>query len=444
MRAEIIFVDDERHIRDAVRQTLEIESYRVATYASASDALAEIDNTFAGVIITDINMPQMNGMAFLDALLRIDADFQVIMLTGHGDISTAVQAMRQGAYDFLEKPFSSQHLLDTLQRAFDKRKLVLENRDLRQELTFQTQPGPRLLGHSDAMQQVRRILAHQRKRQSDLLISGENGTGKKLCAQFLQPDDQCFHSLDCANHNSQQVIALLETLSEQRVAVPRDGAQSPPNDALCEVQIDSHHAFAREPRRAALVYLAHVDKLEDPDLLDQWLASQPSRPRIVASTRRSLLWMQQYGHPGLVTKLGEVALTLPPLSEREDDIDLLFNNFCRNAASRYGITLPRLTAAERDQLRAHQWHGNVQQLRGVAERFVLLGQGLMLDAPQSSHSHGNTLTDLLSQFERSVLTDALSRHGGRLKDVQSELGLARKTLYDKLKKHALDKAGFKS
>lgn len=134
MTHEVWIIDDERSIRDSLQQTLDIEGYLARAFASAPEALDALTNTFEGIIISDINMPKMSGLAFLKHALQIDAELSVVMLTGHGDISTAVSAMRDGAYDFLEKPFSTDHLLDVIRRGIDKRQLVLENRELKREL----------------------------------------------------------------------------------------------------------------------------------------------------------------------------------------------------------------------------------------------------------------------------------------------------------------------
>ena len=161
MNTPVIFIDDEKSIRDALGQTLELEDYDVSLFASAKPALEQLTNQFSGVIISDINMPGIDGLTFLKQALALDPELSVIMLTGHGDISMAVDAMRLGAYDFLEKPFSTDHLLDVVKRAGEKRELVMENRDLRRELEVQSGPGPRILGNDPSIKQLRRILAHQ-------------------------------------------------------------------------------------------------------------------------------------------------------------------------------------------------------------------------------------------------------------------------------------------
>ncbi len=201
MTPEIWIIDDERTIRDALSQTLDIEGFQSRAFASAIDALDQLSNAFEGVIISDINMPQMDGMTFLQKALAVDPELSIVMLTGHGDISTAVAAIRQGAYDFLEKPFSTDTLLDVLRRGVEKRQLVMENRELKRQLETQSAPGPRILGNADAVKQLRRTLFHLKDLNDDVLFQGERGTGKEMAARFLHDQgsrqDEPFVAIKC-------------------------------------------------------------------------------------------------------------------------------------------------------------------------------------------------------------------------------------------------------
>ncbi len=411
MSVDVIFIDDEKSIRDAVQQTIELDDLNVICFSNATQALKTITCTFSGIIITDINMPMMDGMALLKHALLIDKELPIVMLTGHGDISTAVNAMREGAYDFIEKPFATTHLLDVIHRGIDKRRLILENRDLRQELDLQTQPGPRLLGNTHEIQQIRRVLAHQKGRQNDLLICGAQGSGKKLAARFLQPESTQFFATQCTYTTVSQII---------------------------------HQANNIPSYETALFYLEGIDHLEDQFTLATWLTTKPSHVRFVASSQQTPQWLSnpENFNIQLYLQLSTITISMPSLVERKEDIELLFNNFCRNAASRFGLTHHKLNDSERRRLFEHPWPDNIHELRMVAERFVLLGKGLQLASPHTSNNH-QPLADMVIQFESNILSDALQRHEGRLKDVQEELGLARKTLYDKLKKHNIDKGFYK-
>ncbi|MEI8593508.1 sigma-54-dependent transcriptional regulator [Photobacterium sp. Hal280] len=430
MKPPVIFIDDEKAIRDSLGQTLELEDYQVQLFSSARQALSAFDSQFPGVIITDINMPGMDGMTFLQQALTIDAELPVIMLTGHGDISTAVDAMRIGAYDFLEKPFSTEHLLDVVKRACDKRELVLENRELRRELASQSSPGPRILGNSLAIKQLRRSLYQLQEDESTVLLEGEDGTGKRMVAQFIH------------DHSPRQHLPLIslkcQDLSEQQF------------EELCFGH--ASQAGKWSDATGSTLYLENIDRLaavSQQRLLDR-LTQQTKEPdhnktRVIVSSSRSLDTLISQGQfsDELFQYLRQCVLSLPPLRERQEDIELLFQNFIRTAASRYNIEAPVLNAEQKNKLLAYHWPGNVRELRSVSERLVLLGshfdqhQTLDLDAPLPS------LSERVHQFEFTLISDALRRHNGRLKEVQSELVLARKTLYDKMKKHGLDKQDFK-
>jgi len=149
---KILFIDDEKHIRQANKQTLELADMDVCCFESAESGLSEVSRDLHGIIVCDIRLPAMDGMTFLNKVREIDHDLPVILITGHGDISTAVQAMRNGAYDFIEKPYSAERLVKTVQRALEKRTLTLENRNLRRKLEAQRTPGPRIIGKTDKME----------------------------------------------------------------------------------------------------------------------------------------------------------------------------------------------------------------------------------------------------------------------------------------------------
>ncbi|MGF1759369.1 sigma-54 dependent transcriptional regulator [Photobacterium sagamiensis] len=447
MNKQVIFIDDEKPIRDALGQTLELEDYDVTLFASAKPALALLENHFPGVIISDINMPGIDGITFLKRALAIDPELSIILLTGHGDISTAVDAMRNGAYDFLEKPFSTENLLDVVKRAGDKRELVLENRELRRELEAQSGPGPRILGNNPKIKQLRRILTHIKDTPADVMIHGETGTGKELVARFLHDhsirQDKPFVAINCG--------AIPETMIESELFGYESGAFT-----------------GAQKKRVGKIAHANggtlfLDEIESMPMLLQIkllrvLEERKVEPlgtnqaidldiRIIAATKQDLRLMGDRGEfrQDLYYRLNVVSVDIPPLRARKDDIPMLFQNFTRSASTRYGIEPPAISLEQQQKLLEHDWPGNVRELRNLAERLVLMGDtsGLSDDGQISDDQVNLTLTDRINQFEFTLLCDALKRHNGRLKEVQEELGLARKTLYDKMKKHGIDKDDFK-
>lgn len=447
MKPQVIFIDDEKSIRDALGQTLALEDYEVHLFAGAKPALEMLDNQYPGVIISDINMPGINGLEFLKRALAIDPEFSVILLTGHGDISMAVEAMRLGAYDFLEKPFSTDNLLDVVKRASDKRELVLENRELRRELEAQSGPGQRILGNTPQIKQLRRILSHIKDTPADVMIHGETGTGKELVARFLHEHSvrqhQPFVPINCG--------AIPETMIESELfgyepgaftgaQKKRIGKITHANGGTLFLDEIESMPMSLQVKLLRVLEERRVEPLGTNKAIDLDL-------RIVAATKTDLQQLSDRGlfRHDLYYRLNVVSVNIPPLRERKDDIPMLFQNFIRTTATRYGIEPPQVGLEQLQSLLAHDWPGNVRELRNLAERMVLMGDISNLsesntfdDSPQTS-----TLADRIHQFEYTLLIDALKRHHGRLKEVQSELGLARKTLYDKMKKHNIDKDDFK-
>ena len=444
MNNPVIFIDDEQHVRDALAQTLEIEDYTVSCFSNAIDALKTIDSFFSGVIISDINMPMMDGLEFLKKALTVDPDLQIIMLTGHGDISMAVDAMRAGAYDFLEKPFSTDHLLDVVKRASDKRSLVLENRELRKELEAQSGPGPRILGNNEQIKQLRRILGHIKDSTDDVMVQGEPGSGKALVARFLHDHSQRhigpFVTLNCHTIPSHLIASELfgydtitQTSSKQQGKLINanggtlfiNGLDLLPSDVQTKlINILTTRTFK-----------AHNGQLTDLNV------------RIIAASSANLAAALEVGtlNQALYYQLNAINIMIPSLKERKDDILMLFKNFARDAATRYGIEPPAITPTQQNNLLQHDWPGNVRELKNFAERMVLMGETPDFNTHSNSEEDSAplSLTKRIDRFELTLLSNALNRHNGRLKEVQEEFGLARKTLYDKMKKHGLNKDDFK-
>ncbi|CAH0535806.1 C4-dicarboxylate transport transcriptional regulatory protein DctD [Vibrio stylophorae] len=443
----VIFIDDEPSIRHALSQTLELADYNVQCFANASLALEVIDETFGGVIISDINMPGMDGIRFLKEALKRDQELQVILLTGHGDISTAVDAMRIGAYDFLEKPFSTEHLLEVVRRAADKRQLHLENRSLRQELAAQSGPGPRLLGNTPQIIQLRRILTHIKDTPADVLVYGETGSGKELVARFLHDHsvrhEKPFVAINCG--------AIPESMMESELFGHESGAFTGANKkrigkiayanggTLFLDEIESM-PMALQIKLLRVLEERKVEPLGSNQAIDLNI-------RIIAATKTDLKALGDTGEfrPDLYYRLNVVKVDIPALRERKDDILLLFKSFTRAASLRYGFDVPELSLSLQQQLLAHDWPGNVRELRNFAERYTLMGEEAAIHEiePLAQQEMGLSFTERVEQLEFTLLCDALKRHHGRLKEVQMELALPRKSLYDKMKKYGLDKQDFK-
>ena len=221
MSGQVIFIDDEAAIRQAVQQWLELSGFQVRTFSRAREALSVLDRDFPGVLISDVRMPDLDGLGLLERLIELDVDLPVIMVTGHGDVPMAVQALRQGAYDFIEKPFTPERLLDSVRRAMDKRRLVCENRQLREQFARKKRIESQLLSMSRAMDNLQRqVLDGQipglRRLEVGFDFSAtENSSDVVLVAEFATRADLAAYQI----HPAHKAVGTFvrEVVSERRL-----------------------------------------------------------------------------------------------------------------------------------------------------------------------------------------------------------------------------------
>lgn len=442
---QIILVDDDDDLRHALVQGLELEGHRVTAFTKAGDALALLGRDYDGVVVSDIRMPGIDGVALLAKTMDIDPTLPVILITGHGDVPLAVKAMKAGAYEFLEKPFSSMKLAEIVSKAIEKRRLVLENRALRETITGGKDLDDVVIGSSLAMQQLRSEIRAVADADVDVLIHGETGSGKEVVSRAI-------HRL--SGRSAKPFVAL------NCGALPAD---------IIESELFGHEkgAFtgAHERRIGKLEFAdggtVLLDEIESMplDLQVKLLRVLEDRSivrlgsnkniaidiRFIAASKADLKSESDAGRfrPDLFFRLNVVSLTLPPLREHIEDVPEIFFQLARQARARYRREIPEITQEVLSELENMQWPGNVRELRNVADRFVL---GLhKFNGSASGQKHDNAanstepgrLAERLAQFEKSVIHQSLERHGGKIKPVYEELGVSRKTLYDKMKRHGL-------
>jgi two-component system C4-dicarboxylate transport response regulator DctD len=445
----VFFIDDEKHIRAANRQTLELADIEVVCYESAEEALPLLNSEWAGVVVCDIRLPKMDGLQFLLEVQKIDKDLPVILITGHGDVSTAVRAMRDGAYDFIEKPYSAERLVKTVQRAMEKRVLTLENRNLRRELEAHSAPGPRIIGKTYAMEKLRATISQVADTGADVLVLGETGTGKELVARSLHEHSsrrtKHFVAVNCG--------ALPETMIESELFGHEAGAFT---DARFQRIGKFEHAnggtlLLDEIESMPLRVQIHLLRVLQERCLERLGSNKVIglNLRVVAASKVDLRHMAEIGEfrEDLYYRLNVVCLEIPPLRERREDIPLLFHHFLLVAGHRYQQEVPLPSAVQMNSLMAHSWPGNVRELRNLAERYVLLGgqMGWSIDKLMSGgeKEQMHTLAQQVDRFERSLIEQALVAATGSIKDVMDVLVIPRKTLSDKMRKYGLDKSDYK-
>ncbi|WP_313325287.1 sigma-54-dependent transcriptional regulator [Pseudomonas qingdaonensis] len=437
----VIVVDDEASIRTAVQQWLSLAGFEVQLFERAEACLAQLPEHFPGVILSDVRMPGMGGLQLLEQLQGRDADLPVILLTGHGDVPMAVEAMRNGAYDFLEKPFSPDSLLGSLRRALEKRQLVLENRRLHEQADLKVRLENTLLGMSPGLQQLRRQVLDLAGLPVNVLIRGETGSGKERVARCLHDfgprADKPFVALNCA--------AIPEQLFEAELFGHESGAfTGAQGKRIGKLEYaNGGTLFLDEIESMPLAQQAKLLRVIQEHKLERLGANQSISVdlRIIAATKPDLLLEARAGRfrEDLAYRLNVAELRLAPLRERREDIPLLFAHFARAAAERLDRSAADPSGAQLGRLLSHDWPGNVRELANAAERHAL---GLD-DAQSAAVAHtGQSLAAQQEAFEAQCLRAALSRHQGDIKAVLEELQLPRRTLNEKMQRHALVREDF--
>lgn len=438
----ILFVDDEEHLRLAAEQSLQLADMQALCFAEADKALPHIERHFPGILITDIRMPGMDGMQLMRRTLEIDPEFPVILVTGHGDVEMAVQCMREGAYDFLEKPYAPNRLIETARRALDKRRLTLENRALRSEVGGRDAIEARLAGRSEAMVQLRRQLRAIAATETDVLVVGDTGAGKEVAARALHRasarGDKPFIHINCA--------ALPADLIESELFGHEAGAFAGATRARYgkfehartgTVFLDEIDSMAQAVQ-AKLLHAIHnrsITRLGSNDIIDLDV-------RFIAASKKNLEAEAAAGRfrSDLLYRLNVVTLRIPPLTERREDVPRLFVQLVNEASARYKRPAPDVPGAVLQAISARDWPGNVRELRNAADRFAL-GLDLAIDGNEQPDA-AISLSERLAEHEKALIAASLTAHGGSLKETYESLGLSRKALYEKMQKYGLAREAF--
>ncbi|CAI8975887.1 sigma-54-dependent transcriptional regulator [Pseudomonas chlororaphis] len=440
MLNSVMLVDDEASIRTAVEQWLSLSGFEVQLFSRAEDCLARLPRDFPGVILSDVRMPGISGLELLKQVQQRDPDLPVILLTGHGDVPMAVEAMRDGAYDILEKPFSPETLLSSLRRALDKRGLVLENRRLHEQADTREKIDSTLLGVSRALQTLRRQVVDLAALPVNVLIRGETGSGKELVARCLHDfgprADKPFVALNCA--------AIPEQLFEAELFGHESGAfTGAQGKRIGKLEYaDGGTLFLDEIESMPLAQQVKLLRVLQEQKLERLGSNQSIAVdlRIIAATKPDLLDEARAGRfrEDLAYRLNVAQLRLPPLRDRREDIPLLYEHFAHAAAERLGRSVAPLGGAQLSRLLSHDWPGNVRELANVAERQVL---GLGEPEPEAIDP-GQSLAAQQEAFEAQCLRAALTRHKGDIKAVLNELQLPRRTFNEKMQRHGLAREMF--
>lgn len=425
-------VEDDRDHRHALCDLIEAAGYRAEGFAEGGAALAA--TTRPDLVLTDLRMPGMDGQAVLQAVRERDPDCPVVLISGHGDLAQAVQAMRAGAEDFLEKPYDGMHLLTVIERGLRTRAARAEIGRLQDSITRRDDGG--LLGQSAAITALRSRIAALAPTDLDILVTGETGTGKELVARALHESSTRasgpFVALNCA--------ALPESLFEieifGHVAGAFPGAQDKPGKLEAAsggtLMLDEVEAMpaAIQPKLLRALQERAVERLGENRL-------RPLDLRIVATSKTDLrpLTLDGSFRADLFYRLAGAEIAVEPLRSLGEDIILIFSHYAGLAAARYGREVPELDYPLKQRLLRRSWPGNVRELKAAAERFALgldipEGSAAPLAAPES-------LADRVAAFEAREIRLALEHCRGNTERAAKALGMARRTLNDKISRYGI-------
>jgi two-component system C4-dicarboxylate transport response regulator DctD len=444
----VLLVEDDEDVRLSTTQALTLAGFTVEAFESVERAREHIVFSVPAVVVCDVRLPGMSGADWVREVHAIDAELPIILVTGHGHIAMAVQAIREGAYDFIEKPYTSERLNAIVRHAIERRQLALQVRALRDALENWQGIQSVLIGRSAQMQQVRQTLMTLAGTSVDVLVYGETGTGKELVARCLHDHSarrrQRFVPLNCGG--------LPEALAESELFGHEAGAFTGANRQRVGKFEYAHGGtlFLDEIESMPMaVQIKLLRALQERSV--ERIGSNKPIPfdcRIVAASKEDLkaLSEQNKFRADLYYRIGVAFIELPPLRERREDIPLLFEHFTLLAASRYERVAPIPTSAQLADLMAYAWPGNVRELRNVADRFVLnvLGERLTQERPSAGPQElPRGLPQQVEAFERAVIMEELRRHQGDQPATAKALAIARQTLFDKLRKLGISAEEFK-
>ncbi len=445
----IVVVDDEPAQREMIGGFLRKQGHEAVLAASGAEALAHVRNRHVDLVLSDCRMPGMSGPELLLGIKAVNPEIPLILMTAYGTVETAVQAMKDGAADYLTKPLDLEELLVRVKRVAEGARLRTEVRDLRQRLVERHRLEG-IIGESGRMQEVLALAKRVAPSDATVLIRGESGTGKELIARAIHFNSPRASgplvNLNCA--------ALPEQLLESELFGHEKGAFT---GAIAQrkgrfEQADGGSIFLDEIGDLSPALQAKLLRVLQERQFERVGGSRTLsvNVRVLAATHRDLERAMREGafREDLYYRLNVVTIQIPPLRERREDIPLLLDHFLRKFAEKNRRDVTGLTAAARDALLKYDYPGNVRELENVVERAVLLCRGRVIDLEDlpatvrpGQRSAGaplpKDLPGVLADIERQAIQSALERHGGVQTHAAAELGIGERVLRYKMKKYGL-------
>lgn len=431
---QVLLIDDDAQICASIQQSLELAGISVTSYSSAITAFSNITRDFGGVVVSDVRMPDMDGLELSRKIFNVDPDLPVVLITGHGHVSMAVRAIRSGTYDFIEKPFRPETLITVVKRALEKRQLTMDNRKLRDQLNNTYDLEKVIIGASPGMVDLRENLKRCAQADVDVLIYGESGTGKELIARSLHNlgprRNRNFVAINCA--------AIPQGLSSSELfghvagaftgaSVSRKGKFEYADkgviflDEIESMPMELQAELLRVLQERSIVRLGSNTEVD----LDV---------RVFSASKANLLDAADKGkfRADLYFRLDVVSLHVLPLRERIEDVPLLFQHFINQHASEQDVEAPLLTSELYDRLISYSWPGNVRELQNNARRFALgfdPGIGTQINEPSTET---DSLNKRVAQYEQQMIKQAIKQFEGNVSKAADHLQISRRTLYNKL------------
>lgn len=403
MKKQVLLIEDDDALRISLAQMLDLEGITVIQANGLAQAKRAIRANFAGIILSDIRMPQKDGFDVLSYAHHIDHDLPVVMLTGEADVPMALRAMREGAYDFLEKPCASHDLLEVLKRALHHRALVIRTRQMEQQIKRNDPAAVNFPGQSQVTKDLRANLRKIAPQPIHIHFYGATGVGKKLAAHTvhaLSSTTEIFISFSVAEH-----IRNLEV-----------------------------------PSTAANISFKNLEAAR-PEMQTFLLNLIQTRPdiRFITSSTKTIEQLKSSGiNPDLLALLSPAEIHVPSLSQRKKDLPVLFESLVRQTVRTLNNDMPHIPQSVYAQVIAKDWDENLPALRNFATTIAV---GLTIRKQQKDDL---TLAAQMDDFERLVLSETLKRNSGKARESAIDLGLPRKTFYDRLTRYNLRPKDFKT
>lgn len=431
----VILIDDDKDLIAALSQAYELADFNVQSFRNPVQALKHIHDGFDGAVVTDVRMPEMDGLDLYKRINKIDPKLPVIVMTGHADVPMVLSTLKEGIFDFLAKPIATEELISATRRACETRALVLENRELR-NLTDMAAQEDILIGNSHEMTQLRELISQIANAEVDILIEGETGTGTEAVARIIHKLSHRarhkFIPINCAALSGDSALEELFGL-----------------DGTSQTHFRRKRIGKIEMADRGVLYLDKLDSIPS-HLQGQILrvvenrditpigASQSKHVniRIIASATEDLIRrvdMQTF-RSDLYFKLNTIKIKVPALRDRKEDIPLLFAHFLNEAAKKFNKKVPHIKKDARKHLYEHNWPGNIQELKNFAQATIL-GVTHPNDSSDSGHL---TLPQKVEYFEAATIQSALRQCAGNVPETIKVLGIPRKTFYDKINRHNID------